>query len=180
MRQQKTEGIIIKRNNYSEADRLLTIFTKRLGKIRVKAAGVRKLTSRRSPHIELLNLSVVSLYQGKGMPVLTEVTCVDNFSGIKEDLSKVGFAYHVCELIDGLCAENEENEVIFELLHETLTRLGSKENIVSVINEFEIELLTILGFYRQSNTSSAIDTTSYIEQILEKKLKTKRILHKFS
>jgi DNA repair protein RecO (recombination protein O) len=109
MRSFRTEGIVIKRSNYSEADRIVTIFTKQNGKIKVKATGVRKIASRRSPHIEPLNYCIFSLYQGKGMPVLTEVESKECFPLLKKDLGRIGLAYHVCELIDGLCAENQEN-----------------------------------------------------------------------
>ena len=59
----KTEAIIIKRRNFGEADRILTILTKNYGKIQVRAPGVRKITSRRSSHIELLNFSSLTLYR---------------------------------------------------------------------------------------------------------------------
>ena len=64
MRTHKTEGIIIKRRNYGEADRILTVFTKYNGKIQVKATGIRRIPSRRSAHVELLNYSVLNLYKG--------------------------------------------------------------------------------------------------------------------
>ena len=60
MRSFKTEGIVIKRRNFNEADRIITVFSKRNGKINIKASGVRKITSRRSPHLELLNYSIFS------------------------------------------------------------------------------------------------------------------------
>ncbi|PIZ97846.1 MAG: DNA repair protein RecO, partial [Candidatus Levybacteria bacterium CG_4_10_14_0_2_um_filter_35_8] len=59
MNSYKTEGIVIKRRNLGEADKILTIFTKRYGKIQVKAPGIRKINSRRSPHVELLNYSAI-------------------------------------------------------------------------------------------------------------------------
>src|SRR4051812_23196058 len=104
MRTVQVEGIVIKRINYGEADRILTILTRELGKVSIKASGVRKITSRRSPHIELLNYSALTLYTSQKFPVLVEVQSHTNYSEIKSDLNKVGFAYHICELIDGLCA----------------------------------------------------------------------------
>ncbi len=162
MRSYKTEGIVIKRRNFGEADRFLTVFSKKHGKIQIKAVGVRKINSRRSPHIELLNHSLFNLYKGRGMPLLTEVENFENFSEIKENLAKVGFAYHICELVDGLCAENQENEEIFHLLLRTLNRLSFETDIALVIHEFEIDLLTKLGFYKPSNLSLALDTSSFI------------------
>ena len=55
------EGLILKRANFGEADRMLTILTKNLGKISVVARGVRKITSRRAGNVELLNLVKIGL-----------------------------------------------------------------------------------------------------------------------
>lgn len=178
MKQLQVDGIVIKRRNFGEADRILTLFTKKFGKISVKATGVRKITSRRSSHIELLNYSQFSLYHGRSLPIVTEVTTKNDHAGLKADLTKIGFAYHICELIDGLCADNQENFRVFSLLTTTLERLCKENDIVSIIHEFEIELLTRLGFYRQ-NESQSFNTTAYIEQILERKLKTRKMLHRF-
>lgn len=128
MRNVKTEGIIIKRKNLGEADRLITVITPYEGKLTIKATGVRKITSRRSAHIELLNHASLSLYKGKGMHVLTEVKMLDDHTKIKQDFTKVGLAYHLCELVDGLCPENQENGNVYHLLKNTLKLLGQQDS----------------------------------------------------
>lgn len=178
MRHFKDEAIIIRRRNYGEADRLLTVFTKKHGKLTIKATGVRKIQSRRSSHIELLNHANLAMYKGRSIPVLTEVTTINNFSEIKKDLHKVGFAYHLCELIDGLCPENQEHAPVFALFVEALTRLSGDEDIVTTIHEFEVELLTELGYWNKDHAN--IDTHQYIENILERRLKSKHIFSKIT
>ena len=180
MRSFRTEGIVIKRSNYSEADRIVTIFTKQNGKIKVKASGVRRIASRRSPHIELLNYCVFSLYQGKSMATLTEVESKESFPLLKKDLKRIGLAYHVCELIDGLCAENQENQEVFMLLGRTLRKLSKEENLSQIIYEFELELLRLLGFHKTSTSSVRVDTQELIENLLERRLKTIQILPQLS
>lgn len=180
MRSFKTEGIVIKRRNYNEADRIITVFSRRNGKINIKALGVRKITSRRSSHIELLNYSIFSLYQGKNISTLTEVDSLNNFSDIKRDLKKIAAAYHICELIDGLCAENQESEAIFNLLTNTLNKISNNFNLKEAVYEFEIELLGILGFHTSLTPHIKINTQELIENILEKKLKTRQILLQFT
>lgn len=185
MRNFKTEGIIIKRRNYGEADRMLMVFTKYFGKLSIKATGVRKISSRRSPHVELLNHVQLTLYKGQGMPIVTEAQTLENFSSVKEDLTKVGFAYHLCELIDGLCAEEQEHESVFHLFSQTLKKLSAiqinnKEELVSTIHEFEIELLSQLGFFRKTNLSPTFNSSAFIEQILEKKLKSIQIIQRLN
>ncbi len=178
MRSFKTEGIVIRRRNFQESDRIITVFSKRNGKITIKASGVRKITSRRAPHIELLTHAIFNLHQASGMATLTEVESLHNFSDLKTDLKKMMAAFHVCELIDGLCAENQENEQIFNLFQTTLDKISKEEKLVSCIYDFEIGLLTLLGFHTPN--VAKVDTKKVIEEILERKLKTREILPQFS
>ena len=176
MRTFTAEGIIIKRRDYKDADRMLTVFTRDQGKIVIKAAGVRKITSRRSPHVELLNHASLTLYKGNGYPILTEAQTINGFSAIKGDLMKIGFAYHICELIDGLCPEGQEQASIFSLLLTTLHGFSSPEELAVKIHGFEVRLLTLLGFW--NHTTQEEDTHTFIENILERKLKSKRFFHR--
>lgn len=128
MRSFKTEGIVIKRRDFRDADKILTVFTKNHGKMQIKAAGIRRIPSRRSPHVELLNYTVLTLYKGNSLPVLTEAQALEHFAPIKSDLIKIGFAYHICELVDSLCPDNQENRQVFFLLKGVLNNLSQGEN----------------------------------------------------
>lgn len=176
MKQLVAEGIVLKRRNIGEADRILTVLTRSFGKMSVKAIGVRKITSKRSSHIEPLNHVILSLYKGKAMPILTEITTKESFSDIKEDLQKIGFAYHLCELVDGLCPEGQENSHVFDLLRNVLSDLQTEVHLAERIHEFEVALLTTLGYW--SSQSASLNTAYVIESILEHKLKTARMLPK--
>lgn len=181
MRSYKSEGIILKRKNSGEADRILTVFTKNRGKIQIKAVGVRKINSRRSPHTEPLNYTLLYLYKGRGIPILIEAETLEAFPRIKDNLKRIGYAYYLCELIDCLCPENQENISVFYLLSDTLKKLSKEEDFVRIINEFEKSLLTTLGFYPQNILlSQDIDLSYIIEQIIEKKLKTKQIISRLT
>ncbi|SRR5260221_2299018 len=213
MRNFRTEGIIIKRRNFNEADRILTVMTRDYGKLQIKAAGVRKITSRRAAHIELLNYTVLHLYKGNTFSILTEAKMLDDFSTIKENFDKVGLAYHLCELIDGLCPENQENSKVFFLLQNMLKRLARQEDISldhyeyapasiddytlgtfglgvsdaprltsnknELLQNFEISLLSELGYWdRKDSFQKRFDTHDMIEDILERKLKSRSIFAK--
>lgn len=180
MKNFKAEGIVIKRRNVGEADRIITVFTKQHGKLQIKATGVRKITSRRSPHIELLNYSALTLYSGRSYPVLVEAQAKDTFANIKEDLTKVGLAYHMCELVDGLCPEGEAHEAVFHVLHDSLMKLMEKENdALRLVHEFEVTLLKLLGFWQGSPEIAAkLDTIAFIENIMERRLKSRNVFAK--
>lgn len=162
---------------------MLTIYTLAMGKISVKASGVRRITSRRSSHIELLNDAELSLYKKSYIPILTEVETINNFSEIKNNLEKTGFAYHICELIDGLCPEGEVQPEIFHLLKSTLNEICMEKGkgLLLAIHSFEVQLLTLLGFWhRGSQSSLEFDTRQFIESILEHKLRSQYIFSKVS
>ncbi|KKR32290.1 MAG: repair protein RecO protein, partial [Candidatus Gottesmanbacteria bacterium GW2011_GWC2_39_8] len=86
MRTYKTEGIILRRINFGEADRLITIFSKHYGKQKVLGKGVRKIKSRRAPHLELFNRSVIFLHRGKNFDIITEAQTINSFSDLRKDL----------------------------------------------------------------------------------------------
>ncbi len=179
MRNSKTEGIIIRRFNSGEADRILTVFTKNEGKIRVKAKGVRRISSKRSPHIELLNHSLLTLYTGKGLPFVSEAETIHDYSILKQDLYLMGAAFHICELLDGLCAENQEHPLLFSFLLQTLSMLSDGQNIKKVVHGFENMLLSELGFSSKAAFARTSDTHAAIEDILERKLKTTQLMSHF-
>jgi len=173
MRSRKLEGIIIKRKDIGESDRILTVFTKQHGKIQVIAKGVRKVTSRRSPHVELLNISALGIYDSK-FPILTEADCLESFDELKSDLNKSSYAFYVCELVDGLLADHQENRQVYEVIRRCLFEIEIVDNPKPVIKKFEQEMLILLGFWSE-NRVYLEQSTPYIEEIMEKKIKTKRI-----
>ena len=180
----KEVGIVIKRRNIGEADRLITVLTQNSGKIKIKAPGVRRILSRRSSHIEALNLCVLTLYKSTSalFPILTEAVSLERFSSIKKDLKLIGLSLYLCELVSSLCPLNQENREVFFLLKNTLFQLTSKSNTVSaseLISYFEKELLSSLGFWREADLLKSRDPKDVIEGILERRLKTLRVLPLF-
>ena len=146
------EGIILKRKNFSEADKLVTIFTKNQGKVICVAKGVRKITSRRAGSLELLNHVKVYLHQTKGLPILTEAQIQNTFPDLKEDLNKISIAFLVLELVDRLFDEGQENRIVFDLLFDTIDRIDSARSLSEAKKfqiSFQIKLLTQVGYLPQ-------------------------------
>lgn len=170
MRGFKVKGIILKRTDYSEADRILTIFSKEKGKVRAIAKGVRKLTSRKATALELFNHSEIFITDSKGMGIVTEAIAENSFKKWRNDLIRVGVAYYFCEIVDKLTADEEKHKEVFELLHHALSRLENK-NLKQQVFEFECELLKMLGYGEHvSPDGSNGSLHKYIETITERKI----------
>ena len=181
MRTYKVEGIVLKRRNLGEAARILTILSKESGKIVVIAPGVRRIPSRRSSHVELLNFSELTLYGSSKtfLPIVTQAQTLEDFSPIKSDLRKIGVALYICELINGLCADNQENRRVFFHLKSILSELSKTLNAFSLVKKFERDLLTELGFWSEAKLLQTQDSAVVMERLLERKLKTLRIMPLF-
>ena len=171
----KTEGIILKRINYGEADRILTIYTKHYGKIKVMAKGVRRITSRRGGNIELFNQTILFLHKGRNLDILQEAQVVSSFKDWRRNLKKVSIAYYFSELVDKLTPEAQANQRVFILLQCFLTKIGTA-SLPELTRSFEEALLSELGFgvpkELKNNSQSLKD---YIESITEKKLNSQEI-----
>lgn len=177
----KAEGIILKRKNIGEADKILTVFTRQRGKVRFLAKGVRRITSRRSGHLEVFSHVFVTVRSGRTFEYITEVTS-QSPEGFRENLTKASLGYYICELVDALLPEHEEHGSVFELLSHSLTALCAFEHEEEMHREvylFALNLLEMLGYLPQGKRDT-IDVHAYIEGIVEHKLKTPRILTKLA
>lgn len=171
----KTEGIILKRINYGEADRILTIYTKHYGKIRALAKGVRRITSRKGGNVELFNQAVLFFNKGKNLDLLTEAQVINSFKSWRRDLKKVAVAYYFCELVDKLTPEEQPNQAVFQLLSRYLSKIGTA-SLPELTRSFEKALLKELGFgVPEELRKSPGSLKSYIESIIEKKLNSQEI-----
>ena len=143
----KTEGVIISRRNFGEADRILTIYTRDFGKITALAHGVRRPRSRKAGHIELASWCKIFIAKGKNLDLLTEVELKHAFGIADFTETKANRLYHILELVNAFTAENQKNQNLFLLLINFLRLIEKNEdfNLVSVL--FKIKMMSTLGFF---------------------------------
>ncbi len=144
----RTEAVIIRRSDFGEADRMLTLITP-TGKRRVIAKGARKTTSRLAGHIELFTHTTLLLAIGRNLDIVTQSAILHSFDTLRGDLRRIGAAYYAAELIDRLIEEEDENRPAFQLLVVTLTALDTTANIDLALRYYELHLLGFLGYRPQ-------------------------------
>lgn len=171
----RTEGVILKRTNFGEADKLLTLFSKHFGKIRLLAKGIRKPKSRKGGNLELFNWVKIYVAKGRNLDLVTEVEVVKPFRKWRKDLSRVAIAYHLAELVDRLTAEEAKSREVFDLLVLSLEKLGTEEDLEKLRSDFEVRLLEELGFWPRGKSAQQVDLQAYIEKLIEKRLNSRKI-----
>ena len=129
-----------------EADRIVTIFTPELGKVRAVARGVRRTRSKLSGHLEPLTYVAASLSHGRTLDVVTEAQTVRSFRGLREELSLMSKAVYLAELSDAFLSEREASHDLFGLLSDCLSALESSAEPSRLLPWFEVRMLGLSGF----------------------------------
>lgn len=169
------EGIILKKRSVGEADRLLTVFTKQKGKIRVLAKGVRRITSRRAGHLEVFSRVMLTIHTHRSWELVSEAQALTRGALFELDVSGVGYAYCMCELVDQLLADRQEHEDVYMLLQqglENMTRVRKMNEWREIMFSFVHKLLWILGFLAHDNYLDEDHIQPYIERITERRFRT--------
>ena len=145
----RTEAIVLRRTDFGEADRLLTVLTPERGKLRLVAKGARKPTSRKSGHVELFSYGQFLVAVGRDLDLVTQAETLEPFLPLREDLLRTTYAYYVSELTDAFAAEQDENRPLFVLLKDALGWLCSADDLPLVARYFELHLLGLVGYQPQ-------------------------------
>lgn len=181
-RSYKAEGIVIKRTNFGEADKLITIFSKYHGKIVAFAKGIRKINSRKAPHLELFTHCLVFISHGKNLDIITESQTITSFKILRKDLFRLTSGFGILEVLERLLPEREPHRDIYELFLTKLNLIDREEttNFQDIKNQFIHEILWRLGYLPQENTLSADALKIFLEEVMEKKVKSESLLTKLS
>lgn len=151
-----TSAIILRTYDYSEADRILVLFTEHEGKVRALAKGVRKTRSRMAGSLGLLSRTEVQLHgkSHRDLFLVTQAQLVTAFPRIKSDLSALGQAARCGELVDRLTPDRHPQSEVFHLFDQALGLLDEGQSPALVGAWFEIRLLETSGYGPRLTTCS--------------------------
>ena len=152
-----TTGIILKRRDYQENDRLFYIYTKEHGKIELVAKGTKKITSKLNSYLEPFYLVNLMVAKGKIFDKLANANVINSYKNLRGDKDLVGFFIinYLAEVIDGLIlgqtSQNKKYDLLLELLdilNEEITKdiKYKKELLLMLVNIYALKLLNLLGY----------------------------------
>ena len=136
---------VIKSVNYSEADKILTVYGKYNGKFALIAKGIRKIVSKNRGNMQTLSTSEISFYEGRGLPILTESQLI--YSPEIDSHMDIQNTQRVLYLLNKFLVEGERNQKVFDLLQSVLQ--NSMDTVR--VNKFRLQILKNLGFLGDFN-----------------------------
>lgn len=145
----RTEAIVLRHSDFGEADRLLTVFTPYLGKVRLLAKGIRKPASRKAGHLDLFTRTQLLIARGRNLDIITQAQTLEPYLALRQDLWRMSHAYYVGELVDSFGEEQAENEPLYTLLCDALGWVCSSSDLALTMRFFELRLLGLVGYQPQ-------------------------------
>ncbi len=156
MKRFTTQGIVLTRTDYGEADRILSFLTSDHGKVRAIAKGVRKSKSKLAGGIELFSLSDLTLIVGRGeLNTLISSRLVRHYGNIVKNMQRTEAAYELLRVINR-ATEDEPEVAYFKLLDRGLEALDDPALDINLTKLwFDMQLLKLAGHIPNLRTNSA-------------------------
>jgi DNA repair protein RecO (recombination protein O) len=148
MPSEKSEAIILHTYNLTDSSKIVVLLTPMRGKIRAVAKGVRRTKSKFGSALEPITHieAQINFKDGRDLQNLSQAVTRESFAPIRSDLSRLGLASIMSELMEQFVQENEESSRPFVLLLlslQTLARMS--KNYSSLLISFYLKLLDIAG-----------------------------------
>ncbi len=145
---ERSTALVVRFTDYSETSRIVTLFTKELGKVRGLAKGGRRLKSNFESALDLLTVCSIVLLRkpSRGLDLVTEARVVERFAGLAKHLEALYAGYYLAELLSEFTQEDDPHPALFDIAVETLRHLSEGREIGKRILRLETQLLRELGF----------------------------------
>lgn len=141
----KTDAIVLRSKDCGEGNKILILYSREYGKLKVMAHGVTKPASRKRGSVQLFSRTNFLIHSGREIDSVSQCEVAEMFPAIREDLGSISRASYIAELVDAFTPEGEVNEPLFSLILATLRLLAVKDPEL-LIRAFEIKAAGLLGY----------------------------------
>lgn len=141
----KADAIVLRSRDCGEGNKILILYSRAYGKLRVIAHGVAKPSSRKRGAVQLFSRTNFLLHRGRELDSVSQCEVVEMFPALRQDLGSISRASYMAELVDVFTPEGEPNGPLFLLLLTALRLLVVKDPEL-LIRAFEIKAVGLLGY----------------------------------
>lgn len=141
-------GIILLRQEFREADRIVSLYTREHGRLNVRLPGVSRSTGKLKALSEPFACADYRIYIRRGGTIgtVTGGKMLHVFPQIRRDLKRLALAFHYCELVYRLTPLHQPSEGKFDLLLTALQALEKHPVTPAMQAAFTLRLMTLAGF----------------------------------
>ncbi|HEX8750637.1 MAG TPA: DNA repair protein RecO [Nitrospira sp.] len=162
----KTVAITLKSRKWGEADRIVTLYARQLGKIRAVARGARRLKSRMGAALEPLTLCELNLFEKSGDSLyrVSQVDLIEPFVRFREDLTLMAAAARMANVVGAVTPDGDPDPDLFDTLEQGLRSVVTSDDPALTALLFQIRLLGLTGFRPQTDHCAACGKSRQIHE----------------
>ena len=172
---QNVRAIVLWSRRGREADKVVGLFTREMGRLTARATSAARATAKFSALTEPFVESDIALYlaPGRGWGKIVGCRMVSSYPEIRTQVTRSTAASWVCEVVHRLTAEEQPSPEKFILLQETLAALSSVRKLGMVRLAFAVRFLSAAGFgldHREAWTSLVEERPEWAQALLTARL----------
>jgi len=163
----KTKALILGSIRWKESSKIVTLYSQKLGKVKIIARGALKNNSVFAGKLESLQLNefIILVKESRSLQILKEVELLNSYNSICSDLSRYPFGIAILEIINQAFEESHSDERFFDFLIEMLQALAEIKVPENVFIYFLLKLSSYLGFKPSLQKCASGDLTKCSEKV---------------
>ncbi|MFH0738433.1 MAG: DNA repair protein RecO [Candidatus Omnitrophota bacterium] len=144
----KTEAIVLKRDNFRETSLIACFYTRDFGKVSGVLKGIKEEPAKFASTIEPFSYNEIIFYEKRAssLHIISQCDVMENFNLIRKNIIKVAAASLMMELVNSLMPQEDKNEEVFKLALSCLRELETTNNPNKITTIFKIKMLLLSGF----------------------------------
>ncbi|MCW2615644.1 MAG: repair protein RecO [Frankiales bacterium] len=143
----RDEGVVLRVQKLGEADRIITVLTRRHGRVRAVAKGVRRTRSKFGATVEPFSHVDLQLYAGRNLDIVVQAESLTSYGqGLVTDYGRYTAGTAVLETAERLTAEEREPSLRLFLLVVGALRALSERDPSLVLDAFLLRAMSVAGY----------------------------------
>lgn len=159
----KTKALVVHSIRWHETSKIVTLYSREFGLIKVIARGVFRKNSPLAGRLETLNLinALISFKETRELQILTGADLLDSFTSLKTDLERLPYALAILEIIQKVIHPGHKDEVFFDFCLQMIYAVNQSEFPLLVLWYFLLKVASYLGFKPNFDACSICQTNEF-------------------
>lgn len=127
------EAVVLKTDDFGDANRVVTLFTKEFGKLEANAYGCRRSRSPLSGAMQMFNHISATLIHGSKVDTIREADILNFYDALTKDLERLAYASLLFEIVNRMTFPRQRELETFNLLIKSLPALSTRNPRVAAL-----------------------------------------------
>ena len=146
----RTEGLVLRGYRMSESSKVVVLYSREYGKLRLVAKGARRPKSKFGASLEAITWGSYVYYtrENRELQTLSEGDILHSFDGIKQGYRRLAYGSVICDLLDHLTADEDKNLLLCSVVLDTLRWMErvAEDALELPLWYFQLKAASALGY----------------------------------